>query len=80
MKTIQEIKQIIKETFSDKVNKSKTIATNSKDEDNVKYFSISYGQFVLESVILCIINDRIHSVNGSISIYSINKINEDLSK
>lgn len=71
MKTIKEIKGIIKDVLSEVHSISHYV---SKDE-NVKVFQVVYGG-MLDQVKIWIINNHVHSVNGSISVYEINRIND----
>jgi hypothetical protein len=39
------------------------------------YITLTYGKFIIEQVMITVINDKIYSVNGKISIPMINEIN-----
>lgn len=71
MKTVKEIKGIIKEVLSEVHSISHYVG---KIED-VKVFQVVYGG-MLDQVKIWIINNRVHSVNGSITVYEINCIND----
>ena len=79
----QQIRKVIKAGLDDTlINCSIKYGKNSNEiigmYDSIVHVYITYGKYVVEQVELTIINGKIFSVKGAITLYQINDINKEL--
>jgi len=73
MKTVNEIKVVLFEVLSGD-GKVMSITTLNKDTDIVKRFTVVYGDKLLNTVELILVNNDLAEIKGVIRVYRVMKI------